>query len=92
MVEIIRRKKKERALEDKAENLLSLASKVIGKDKLISGIMGNYYFFAKETIGVYCSKNTIKIDKEEDFDTAFKLAQAYEKETNESWFVKTNYN
>lgn len=90
MVEIIERTNEERELEKKVKNLSDIVPKVIRKCKVINDLGGDY-ILVKNNIHVHCDENLINIYSEKYFDTALKLAEAYEKETGENWKLKKVY-
>ena len=90
MVRIASKTKAEKRLEEKVQNLFGITSKLVGKDKVRKSLDDDY-INVNDNIHIHCYRNLIKINKEKDFDTAYKLAEAYEKETGKEWELKRDY-
>ncbi len=90
MVKIISKTKAEKGLEDKTKNLFGITSKLVEKGEIKISLEDGY-LRVKDKIYIHCYRNLIKINEEQDFDLALKLAEAYEKETEEVWKLKRMY-
>lgn len=90
MVKIISKTKAEKGLEDKTKNLFGITSKLVEKGEIKISLEDGY-LRVKDKIHIHCYRNLIKINEEQDFDLALKLAEAYEKETEEVWKLKRMY-
>lgn len=91
MVKIVEKTLEERAREEKLKTLVSVTKELLGSDTVVYGLT-SFDIFVNELIhvSVFC-EDSIGVPEEKYFDTAMKLAEAYEKATGSEWIVKKRY-
>ncbi len=91
MVKVVEKSLEERAREEKINTLARITNELLGTDAVENGMTGfDLFIHEKIHVSILC-ENKIIIPEEKYFDTAMRLAEAYEKVTGSEWIVKKNY-
>lgn len=90
MVNIVNGKLKNRKEEERLENLVALACKVFGKERVIKPIPSETLFSVGFRLRIYPDKNEIEVLSKDALNPAIELAKDYERSEG-SWTVTTLY-
>lgn len=91
MVKVVEKTLEEKAREEKINTLIGVTTELLGSDAVENGMTGFDLFVIKELhVSVLCG-HRIRVPEEKYFDTAMKLAEAYETATGKEWTVKKEY-
>ncbi|MEK6857183.1 MAG: hypothetical protein AABX39_01200 [Nanoarchaeota archaeon] len=89
MVKVVEKTLDEKALEDRQKMLVGLTKDVLGAESVcIETVIG---FNVNSGIFVSAFKDIVSVYEEKYFDTAMKIAEAYEVVTGKEFTVKKNY-
>lgn len=93
MVDVVDGRARENKKKERLERLVNLASGIFGEKQVTKPFFpATDFYVQKERLAIYPDLYEIKLLNKEDYDNAFKLAEAYEKiDNNKTWTIRTFY-
>ena len=91
MVKVVEKSLEERAREEKKKTLIGITKELLGENAIAVDYENIFGFHVNKKIFVTIFQDNINVPEEKYFETAIKLAEAYEKATGSEWIVKKDY-